>query len=708
MEVTLHSNLTLQSSMRAYLDATEEVERRCPECDHERGGKSQVLIKPANILIVSLKIFWNHLEKMTTPVTCNHDTIYASGLQYRVYAVVSHIGTLLQDGHFIAHVKINGSWTRYDDSKVTSNMHWNADKVANQTPYIFFLRLDPPLLKVLTSAAAVQEESGVLIASAGDNVGPDDTKGSAVEQRTSVKLQGNLRSGILVRSPISWVVAACAALKLMPQELLEQYDEGLEPATVFALWDRHNKTYKNQEHLTGGGITNPDFWPNVLKMIAQQPTLSSASNVFTDFGSEYFVQGLMCALEGYFQEVVGIEVNPEYFEISVELATWVTNKARKEGIYISAIELHQGDFLKLEAVRNITARSTVVYANNVKFGDACNTNLVALWHQCLQNGATMVVFNEKAILSSGSNRVLRGTPQQDWTSKIGIVQAYVNWRPGQPIDVHVWLVQEQQQQQKSAPKPNMPNLSILMGDNVHARLNASSPWTLATVTDLDDTGYTVSFHEGAGSHHLNEEDIKTLDWKHWKNEMKTWTYQDFKDAVASWKIDVSAYDFGENERGAVANGRCQIGVVVAELSGYIANNENGAVIYADPTMDAIVMEHKQVLALHEEEWIRRKKRMVALWGDSETALCIDGYATTCPTLDNLRKHGELGWGALLRSENREEGNCKLVWVQLPKGKLEDGKDTKLKDKDRVAGFLVTTKRVEAGNELTRRNKLDKI
>ena len=189
MEVTLHSNLTLQSSMRAYLDATEEVERRCPECGHERGGKSQVLIKPANILIVSLKIFWNHLEKMTTPVTCNDDTIYASGLQYRVYAVVSHIGTLLQDGHFIAHVKINGSWTRYDDSKVTSNMHWNADKVANQTPYIFFLRLDPPLLKVPTSAAAVQEESGVLIASAGDNVGPDDTQGSAVEQRTDNKNQ---------------------------------------------------------------------------------------------------------------------------------------------------------------------------------------------------------------------------------------------------------------------------------------------------------------------------------------------------------------------------------------------------------------------------------------------------------------------------------------------------------------------------------------
>ena len=64
----------------------------------------------------------------------------------------------------------------------------------------------------------------------------------------------------------------------------------------------------------------------------------------------------------------------------------------------------------------------------------------------------------------------------------------------------------------------------------------------------------------------------------------------------------------------------------------------------------------------------------------------------------------MGWGALLRSETRGEGNCKIVWVQLPKGKLESGKETILKDDDRVAGFLVTTKRVEAGNELTRKEQ----
>jgi hypothetical protein len=83
----------------------------------------------------------------------------------------------------------------------------------------------------------------------------------------------------------------------------------------------------------------------------------------------------------------------------------------------------------------------------------------------------------------------------------------------------------------------MPNSSILMGDNVHARLNASGQWTMATVTDLDDTGYTVSFDDRDGLQHLDAENIKTLDWKHWKNEMKTWTYSDFKDAVASWKTD---------------------------------------------------------------------------------------------------------------------------------------------------------------------------
>ena len=280
----------------------------------------------------------------------------------------------------------------------------------------------------------------------------------------------------------------------------------------------------------------------------------------------------------------------------------------------------------------------------------------------------------------------------------------MNWQPSKThtqTPVNVWLVQDQQ---SSAPAPEMPHSSILMGDNVQARLKEGGIWTLATVQTINETGYTVSFHEGAGSHELGECNVKPIDWKYWKRVMKTWTYNDFKAAVVSWKKDVAAHDFGANARGAVVMAAgFQIGTVVAEFSGYIANMETGSLMYADPKMDARVKQNEQVLAMQDDDWTHRQKRAVALRGESQTDLCIDGYATTCPELDMLRNHGGLGWGALLRSENRGEGNCKLLWVKLPQSNGVDGRQ--LHDNDRMAGFLVTTKRVKAGEELTRRNKL---
>ncbi len=53
--------------------------------------------------------------------------------------------------------------------------------------------------------------------------------------------------------------------------------------------------------------------------------------MFKDFGSEYFFQGLLCALLGDFQEVVGIELDEESFEKSVQLAKKnFVNKAETE------------------------------------------------------------------------------------------------------------------------------------------------------------------------------------------------------------------------------------------------------------------------------------------------------------------------------------------------------------------------------------------
>ena len=96
---------------------------------------------------------------------------------------------------------------------------------------------------------------------------------------------------------------------------------------------------------TGGGITEADFWPKVLKTCPQ----SKSSAVFTDFGSEYFFQALLCALLGDFQEVVGIELDEESFEKSVQLAKHFVYKAETENKFIPNIMLIHGDFLKHDA-----------------------------------------------------------------------------------------------------------------------------------------------------------------------------------------------------------------------------------------------------------------------------------------------------------------------------------------------------------------------
>lgn len=733
MSVALHHDGTLQTSISQYLEAREGVERQCPKgCQWEEAWKSQALHTPAKIFIVHVKLFQNNLLKIMQSVTCIAGTIQAGDNQYEVYAVVSHVGSSPKNGHYIAHVQINGIWTRYDDSIVTQGKHWNTQESANETPYIFFLRLRnsvpqmqaagttglpnpnlqgleasttassallsaiPPTLKGQIFAAAVTPVPVDPIAS---QQLPPAIDGDVQSKPRNVKLQGNLQSGILVRSPIEWVVDACAELNLMPADIRKRYDNGEDRGAVFKSWGRNNPTYKGFKHLTQGGITNADFWPNVLKLIPQRP---SANNVFTDFGSEWFVQGLMCALEGGFQEVVGIEIDSAHFDVSVDLATWMTNRAMREGMYISAIELHCSDFLELREVYAITKRSTVVYANNVVFN--CNDTLIALWAQNLQHGATMVVFDETAILKSGSKTNTRRTQNIDWTSKLGTVGASVNWQTSVNYAqkfVNVWLVQNQQ---SSGLVPKMPHSSIFMGDNVQALLPEGDIWTLATVQTINETGYTVSFDGGAGSRELGEANVRPIGWKHWKRVMKTWTYNDFKAAVVSWKKDVAAHDFGANARGAVVMAAgFQIGTVVAEFSGYIANMETGSLMYADPKMDARVKDHGSMLAMQDEDWTHRQKRAVALRGDSQTALCIDGYATTCPELDMLRNHGGIGWGALLRSENRGEGNCKLLWVKLPQSNGVDGRESHAND--RMAGFLVTTKRVKAGEELTRRNKL---
>ena len=165
--------------------------------------------------------------------------------------------------------------------------------------------------------------------------------------------------------------------------------------------------------------------------------------MFTDFGSEYFFQGLLCALLGDFQEVVGIELDEESFEKSVQLAKHFVNKAETENKFISNIMLIRGDFLKHDAVANIIARSTIVYANNVVFGHETNIALSTMWRNSLPADAVIVVFDETAMLSSGQDRISRLNGNLDWASKEQSIETKVSWQQLHSYTIHFWRVFKQ-------------------------------------------------------------------------------------------------------------------------------------------------------------------------------------------------------------------------------------------------------------------------
>jgi hypothetical protein len=255
-----------------------------------------------------------------------------------------------------------------------------------------------------------------------------------------VALQGNLQCITRVDSPITWLVDACVNIGLFPQALQTQHKD-----EAIAHWQKRDVKYSTRErYKTGGGITDFQFWPDILKQIQRPnvvPSPSSIPMVFTDYGSEFFFQGLLCALLGDFEEVVGIEINADTFDQSVMLANSLMQRAKREDKFISNIQIHQGDFLKHDAIFGITARSTVVYANNVVFPSETNAELVAIWQKHLPAGAAMVLFEETAILSSGVTRISRGTHRQNhWTCPIATMTVSVSWKPGKQKSIHVWQV----------------------------------------------------------------------------------------------------------------------------------------------------------------------------------------------------------------------------------------------------------------------------
>jgi hypothetical protein len=237
--------------------------------------------------------------------------------------------------------------------------------------------------------------------------------------------------------------------------------------------------------------------------------------------------------------------------------------------------------------------------------------------------------------------------------------------------------------------------------NVLTQLEEGGNWTRAIVRHHRGTLYDVYSFSMAKMQSIPRRSIKILDWKYWQEEMKSWTYATFKDALAQWNTQVGAKNFPKMGRGLEALEECQVGTVVAEYSGYIAYKDNGILYMGGyyPAMDVCMQQHNSVRIMQEEEWEDRKEHCVTLRRGLGSELCIDGYSTTCSTLDNLDDHGGVGWGALLNSASYSKCNCALVWVPRPDICRVDQFEH-LEPRYCTAAFLVTKKNVAKGDQLT--------
>lgn len=118
-------------------------------------------------------------------------------------------------------------------------------------------------------------------------------------------------------------------------------------------------------------------------------------------------------------------------------------------------------------------------------------------------------------------------------------------------------------------KADHQNLALVIGRNVLARRDAHSQWSPAFVKDGTGTEYQVVFWAGHEERQVTADNIKEMDWKYWKTEMKSWTCDEFDEEIDDSKIEA------DTEGNIVALANFEIGDVVAKRNGLNAFTEEG-------------------------------------------------------------------------------------------------------------------------------------
>ena len=73
--------------------------------------------------------------------------------------------------------------------------------------------------------------------------------------------------------------------------------------------------------------------------------------------------------------------------------------------------------------------------------------------------------------------------------------------------------------------------SVSVGNSVLARLEQNAEWRRAILTGCKGENYDVYFVKTGETRCVTVQNVKTLDWQYWKQEMQSWTCEDFKKSL---------------------------------------------------------------------------------------------------------------------------------------------------------------------------------
>ncbi|XP_054160386.1 ubiquitin carboxyl-terminal hydrolase 2-like [Oppia nitens] len=136
--------ITIVECLRYYFTDEQLTGDSMPTCDTCAARRSSTKLlafrRTPKILVIQLKRFLNDGKKISRLVTIETQ-ITIDGLDYSIFALITHKGHTCLKGHYVCYCKVDDQWYTYDDEEIHKKfeMHW--DDIPGS--YILFYRQIP-------------------------------------------------------------------------------------------------------------------------------------------------------------------------------------------------------------------------------------------------------------------------------------------------------------------------------------------------------------------------------------------------------------------------------------------------------------------------------------------------------------------------------------------------------------------------------------